>query len=77
MTIPLKDITRSNELIFDDIEPIVANVKYAQRYEIEIEPAMANVKYAQRNDAEVEPILANVKYAQRNEEEAITAVEIA
>ncbi|WP_440080567.1 hypothetical protein [Ralstonia pseudosolanacearum] len=35
-----------------EVEPTVANVKYAQRNDVEVEPVMANVKYAQRNDEE-------------------------
>ncbi|MGY6241260.1 hypothetical protein ACW910_27905 (plasmid) [Burkholderia ambifaria] len=53
MTISLKDITRNHELTTEDVEPVVANVKYAQRNDAEIEPVVANVKYAQRNDEEV------------------------
>lgn len=53
MTISLKDTTRSDELTTDEVEPVAANVKYAQRNDVEIEPIVANVKYAQRNDEEV------------------------
>lgn len=53
MTIPLKDVTRTHELTAEDIEPIAANVKCAQRNDVEIHPVAANVKYAQRNDDEV------------------------
>jgi len=77
MTISLKDITRSHELTAGEVEPVMANVKYAQRNDVEIEPVVANVKYAQRNDAEVEPVMANVKYAQRNDEEVMAIVETA
>ncbi|AOJ00413.1 hypothetical protein WS70_00100 [Burkholderia mayonis] len=53
MTISLENITRIHELTAGEIEPIVANVKYAQRNDVEVEPVVANVKYAQRNDEEV------------------------
>ncbi|WP_412548847.1 hypothetical protein Q2T91_02315 [Ralstonia pseudosolanacearum] len=52
MTISLKNITINHELTASEVEPIAANVKYAQRNDVEVEPVMANVKYAQRNDEE-------------------------
>ncbi|EJO61127.1 hypothetical protein [Burkholderia multivorans] len=79
MTISLNNITRSEELTAADVEPVVSNVKYAQRndVDVDVEPTVANVKYAQRNDAEVEvePIVANVKYAQRNGTEIMAVAE--
>ncbi|BDD93451.1 hypothetical protein OYT13_16215 [Pandoraea sp. XJJ-1] len=53
MPIPLKNIPRNRELTADEVDPIVANVKYAQRNDFEVAPVVANVKYAQRNDDEV------------------------
>ncbi|VVE55897.1 hypothetical protein PHO31112_05039 [Pandoraea horticolens] len=53
MTISLKDVKISDELTAGEIKPFVANVKYAQRNDLEIEPVVSNVKYAQRNDEEV------------------------
>jgi hypothetical protein len=53
MTILLKDISSINELTFEEIEPVVDNVKYAQRNDAEIEPVLANVKYAQRHEPEL------------------------
>ncbi|CBJ40129.1 conserved hypothethical protein (plasmid) [Ralstonia solanacearum CMR15] len=77
MTISLENITRNQELTAGEVEPFSANVKYAQRNDVEVAPVLANVKYAQRNDAEVEPVLANVKYAQRNDEEVMAIAEAA
>lgn len=53
MTVSLKDIAKIHEFSVDEIEPIVANVKYAQRNDAEVQPVVANVKYAQRNDEDV------------------------
>ncbi|WP_454738904.1 hypothetical protein [Cupriavidus necator] len=53
MTVSLKDAAEIHEFTVDEIEPIVANVKYAQRNDAEVQPVVANVKYAQRNDEEV------------------------
>jgi len=51
--ISLKNIKRTHELSASEVEPVLANVKYAQRNDVEVEPIVANVKYAQRNDEEV------------------------
>ncbi|MEM5327538.1 hypothetical protein VSR34_13160 [Paraburkholderia sp. JHI2823] len=53
MTISLEKVKIIHELTADEVEPAVANVKYAQRNDVEVEPVVANVKYAQRNDEEV------------------------
>ena len=53
MSISVKDVTKICELTADEIEPIVANVKYAQRNDEEVQPVVANVKYAQRNEEEL------------------------
>lgn len=58
MTISLENITRNHELTADEVEPITANVKYAQHNDVELAPVVANVKYAQRNNEEVMATIA-------------------
>ncbi|MFJ2992383.1 hypothetical protein [Pandoraea sp. NPDC087047] len=50
MAISLRNIKPIHELSIDEIKPVAANVKYAQRNDVEVAPVAANVKYAQRND---------------------------